>query len=253
VVVSVTTPQREGVSQSYPVVVQLIEVSDFGVRAAEIWLSRQETPLRFVLFPMLHLGSVEYYAEVTHRVRQCQLVVAEGVVGKSAALTALTAVYRIPGRGNRHGLTTQDIDLSSLDVPLINPDITSEQFNAGWRGLPVLFRLGVAILAPLLGVWVALVGLRVALARHLEIDDLPTRGEILASRGRLEQLEQLVIHSRDKRLIDCIEDIHQRHALDKIDVAVVYGAAHMRALVEYLSVRHDYFAKDAQWITVFDF
>lgn len=71
---------------------QLIEVSDFGVRSAEIWLGRVETPLRFALFPVLHLGTAAYYEEVTRRLQRCQLVVAEGISGRSIAVTALTAV-----------------------------------------------------------------------------------------------------------------------------------------------------------------
>jgi len=233
--------------------VQLIEVSDFGVRSAEIWLGRVETPLRFVLFPMLHLGTAAFYEEVTRRLQSCQLVVAEGISGRSPAVTALTAAYRIPGRSKRLGLTTQPMDLSSLDVPMINPDVTGEQFNAGWRRLPILSRLTVMALVPIFGIWMTLVGTRVALARYLELDDLPTREEMMAATGRWERVEDLIGHDRDTRLLKCIDDIHQRRSSEEIDVAIVYGAAHMRAVVHYLSGRYHYFAKEAEWMTVFDF
>jgi hypothetical protein len=63
--------------------VQLIEVSVTGVRSAAITLRRADTPLRFVLLPMLHLGSPAFYREVTERLGRCQVVVAEGIRGRS--------------------------------------------------------------------------------------------------------------------------------------------------------------------------
>ena len=46
---------------------QLIEVTDFGVLSAVIWLRRTGTPLRFVLFPMLHLGTAAFYEDLIDR------------------------------------------------------------------------------------------------------------------------------------------------------------------------------------------
>jgi hypothetical protein len=49
--------------------VQIAEDSIVGVRAAVITLSRQETPLRSQLYPMLHIGDRGYYREITRRLR----------------------------------------------------------------------------------------------------------------------------------------------------------------------------------------
>lgn len=38
-----------------------------------------------------------------------------------------------------------------------------------------------------------------------------------------------------------------------LEVGVVYGAAHVRAVVHYLLDRYSYFAVDAKWMTVFEF
>jgi len=54
---------------------QLIDVTDFGVRSAVVWLQRRETPLRFTLFPMVHLGTTAFYADVTRRLERCRVVV----------------------------------------------------------------------------------------------------------------------------------------------------------------------------------
>jgi hypothetical protein len=88
---------------------QIIEVSDLGVRSAVIWLQRRETPMRFVLFPMLHLGTPSFYAEVTRRLRACDLVVAEGIRGRSIQASALTLTYRLSGGARRGGLVVQGL------------------------------------------------------------------------------------------------------------------------------------------------
>ena len=62
---------------------QLVEASSFAVRSAVIQLRRPGTPLGFVLFPMIHLATPAFYAEVMTRLAGCQLIVAEGGRGSS--------------------------------------------------------------------------------------------------------------------------------------------------------------------------
>src|SRR5262245_56591605 len=58
---------------------QLIESTGYGVRSAVLTLERRGPSSRFVLFPMLHLGSPEYFHEVHERLRACDVLVVEGV------------------------------------------------------------------------------------------------------------------------------------------------------------------------------
>jgi hypothetical protein len=235
---------------------QIIEVTDFGVRSAVIWMKRRETPLRFVLFPMLHLGTPAFYADVNQRLSKCHLIVEEGVGGGSIAVAALTSAFRIPGKSRRQGLVTQSMDLSSPDVETLSPDINADQFNAGWRRLPVLFRALVLVLVPLFGVWLTLVGPRRAFTKSLAFDDLPSRKEIeemAALTGALEKLDDLIMKDRDASLLACLDDIHGLRCAEPIDVGIVYGAHHMRAVVVHLSGRYHYWAADAEWMTVLDF
>jgi hypothetical protein len=57
---------------------QFIESSIIGLRSAVTTFTRQATPLRFVLFPMVHVGEQQFYDEVAARARLCQVIVAEG-------------------------------------------------------------------------------------------------------------------------------------------------------------------------------
>ncbi len=87
---------------------QLIEVSLTGVRSAVITLQSPATAMRIILFPMVHLGSPDYYRSVTARLAGCDLIVAEGISGKSVTAWALTLAYRLPARSHRLALTVQD-------------------------------------------------------------------------------------------------------------------------------------------------
>ena len=44
---------------------QIIEASVIGVRSAAITFRRSDTPMQFVLFPMLHVGTPVLYKRVT--------------------------------------------------------------------------------------------------------------------------------------------------------------------------------------------
>jgi hypothetical protein len=57
---------------------QFIESSIIGLRSAVTTFTRPATPLRFTLFPMVHVGEQQFYDEVAARARLCQVIVAEG-------------------------------------------------------------------------------------------------------------------------------------------------------------------------------
>ncbi|WP_235437560.1 hypothetical protein [Micromonospora sp. RV43] len=72
---------------------QIIEHSVLGTRSAVLRLRRPGSRLEFLVFPMLHVASPALYAAVTKRLRECDLLVVEGVSGRSAVGSALTLTY----------------------------------------------------------------------------------------------------------------------------------------------------------------
>lgn len=231
---------------------QLIEVSVTGVRSAVITLQAAGTPMRIVLFPMIHLGTRDFYQSVTARLADCHLIVAEGIAGRPAAVSALTLAYRLPARRRRLALTVQQIDYASLGIPVIRPDITAQQFRKRWRSVPALQRVAVWCLVPPFGLAFALLGTRRTLSRHLGTDDLPTHLEDQV-RQAIPKLTELILDHRDAQLADCLASIHQARQAENINVAVVYGAGHMPALTLELLRRYGYRPRKAEWLTVFDF
>jgi hypothetical protein len=232
--------------------VQFIEVSVTGVRSAVITLRAPGRPQRIVLFPMLHLGTPAFYADVTARLGQCPVVLAEGIRDRSLVTRALTISYRLPGRRARLGLVEQRIDYSRLNAEVIHPDMTARQLRAGWRALPALHRLLLPLLAPVVGAVLWLAGTRRALARHAATEDLPDLAEVLL-RDQAPALTGLLLDQRDALLAAALGEVLGQHGDEAIDIAVVYGAGHMAGLTRYLAASYGYRPRTAEWLTVFDF
>lgn len=246
---------------------QIVEVSMVGVRASVLRLTRRDTPLRFEIFPMVHIGEPAFYAAVAERLRRCDLIVAEGVGGSdtpdgrvrsdaamsgSAAVSALTFSYRLPAWFQRSGLVEQNIPFRSLGVPVHCPDMTDEQFAAGWQAVPGWQRALALVVSPLVGLDRLVFGSRRALARHLELTDLDWHDQ-MADIDSMDELLELLGDQRDRLLLAALDAIHQHRATEPITVAVVYGAQHVAPVVHGMAALHGYGVRGAEWLTVFDF
>src|SRR5437764_12217193 len=84
---------------------QIIETSAFGVRAAVCALRRADGPLTFVLLPMVHAGSRAYFVEIERRLRNCDVIFAEGV--RSRRVDYITWSYKIVNMSRGLGHMTQ--------------------------------------------------------------------------------------------------------------------------------------------------
>jgi hypothetical protein len=230
---------------------QIIETTGLSVRSSVITLGRAGTPLQFVLFPMIHLAEPAFYDEVTGRLKDCDLVVAEGV-GKSAMVTAMTLAFRT-ARFGRTGLVMQQIPLASLGVPVMNPDMTGADFNGAWSRLPLMVRFTAAALFPPVLLAMLMLGTRRLLASQLRLDDLPPREELLRDSQLLDHVDSVVVKQRDERIVKSLSEIHERRSAEPIRVAVLYGAGRVPALVRYLARRYGYWPHSGEWLTVFRF
>ena len=112
-------------------------------------LEKRDSRVRFALFPMIHLGAPDFYAEVAQRLRQCDLILTEGVGGRRTSVVTLS--YRLAGRIRRFGLVEQrhSLQLRRLGIPFENVDATAAQFGRSWRKAPQYIRLLLLVGAPL--------------------------------------------------------------------------------------------------------
>lgn len=229
---------------------QVIEVTGYAVRSAVITMRRRESPLRFVLFPMMHVASPTFYRQVTARLAACDLIVAEGIRGKSRQVSTLTLAYRFAPRRARNGLELQNYQqLLPAGVPVVNPDVTAAEAVAQLRTLPRWMYWGLLVGAPIFGLILALRGPRAFLDEDLVVEDLPSthRAEWLAD----DRMDEAFGGERDRRLLDALSAIHTERHDEPITVAIVYGAGHIPAVTAGLHNRHGYRPRDAEWLTVY--
>lgn len=233
---------------------QIIEVTDLWVRSGAIRFKRRDTPLEFVVYPMIHMAAASFYTQVAARVKHADIAVVEGVgrSGKdgSALVRALTLSYRVLRFNRRVRLVEQDIDYEALGVEVVRPDVTSAEFKEGWRLVPLRHRLGVWLLLPVVLLVRLLGGTRTIWSRSMEQNDLPTPEEEDLI-DAMPELDAAFGGRRDDRLLAALRQIHEDRGDDAIEVAIVYGAGHVPTIVRGLG-RLGYRPRSSEWLVVAD-
>ncbi|MER7892898.1 hypothetical protein ABTX15_24060 [Micromonospora sp. NPDC094482] len=230
---------------------QIIEHSIIGTRSAVVRLRRPGSQLQFVLFPMLHVASPQFYTAVAERLRRCDVLVVEGVSGRSVLGWAITLTYRVMPANKRSGLVVDNIAYRSLGVELINPDVTAAEFAQGWRAMPLRHRALMWCVIPFVAVAQFFGGTRRLLSPEVELNDLPSAtDETYAVSEFAEHFERTFGGDRDERLLAALSELIRTRSSEPIDVAIVYGAGHVPAIVRGLVDRHGYRPRTAEWITV---
>jgi len=230
---------------------QFIERNSYNIRAAVYELKHPHDTLEFVLFPMIHVGAFDYYRQVRQLLEKCDRILFEGVRGLRARLLTLT--YRFMVRRKRLKLVTQnELRLRDLGERLIHADVDAATFENAWSNVPVWVRIILACAVPLYSLYLFAFATRKSIAQGLELDDLPTREETLNSSDKSEMVEHVLLHSRDAHLVEVIGDIHSKTRHEPLRVAILYGAAHMRAVSRYLIGTLGYRVVRGNWVTVFE-
>jgi hypothetical protein len=231
---------------------QFIEKNSFNVRSAVYRLKKDGAGLEFLLFPMIHVGSKEFYDDVSRRLATCDLILAEGVNSRKAHL--LTLSYRIVKKIRRMDLVTQrdGMKISGFRDKIINSDMDGRAFDERWSALPLGLRAQLLLFLPIYVVNLFLFGTRETLAENMAFEDLPSSDEILLQDESFDKLDALLMDERDRRLNTHLQKLYDSHRQDKKIVGVVYGARHMRNIIRFLLGRLNYRVAKAEWVTVFD-
>jgi hypothetical protein len=231
---------------------QFIEKNSFNVRSAIYRMQREDDGLEFILFPMVHVGSKEFYSEVSRRLAECDLILAEGVDSRKVSL--LTRSYRIVKKIRRMDLVTQQegMKVSAFRKKIMNTDIEGSAFDERWSLLPLKLKAQIFFLMPVYVLYLLLFGTRETIAENIALEDLPSSEEITFQDDDFDRLDALVIDERDRRLIRNIERLHETNGKDRKTVGIVYGAMHMRNVTSFLLGKLKYRVAKAEWVTVFN-
>jgi hypothetical protein len=232
---------------------QFIEKNSFNVRSAICLLKNENCGIEFRLFPMVHIGSKDFYNHVSEKLSECDLILAEGVKSKKGNI--LTFSYSIVKKIKRMDLITQKegLNLSVFADKIRNTDIKGQDFDDNWSTLSIVFRLSLFVIIPFYVVYLYAFGTREIIAKHIAVDDLPTSDEVLFSDQNTEELEKILIDKRDKVLIESIEELIQENKSNPTQVGILYGAFHMRNIFDYLLNKKNYKIVESEWLTVFEF
>jgi hypothetical protein len=230
---------------------QFIEKNSFNVRSAVYRLKKDGSVLEFLIFPMIHVGSSEFYEEISNRLASCDLILAEGVKSRRASL--LTLSYRIVKRIRRMDLVTQHdgMRVEYFREKLLNTDIESAAFDERWSALPISLRAQIFVLLPVYVVYLFLFGTRETLAENIALDDLPSSEEVLSKDEDFESFDSLVIDERDRILVEHIARLEVQQQDAKL-IGIVYGAGHMRNTMRFLMQKLNYRISKSEWVKVFD-
>jgi len=223
--------------------VQYIESSVVGVRSAVITLKRRTTPLRFVLFPMVHVAERSFYDEVTTRLRGCDHIVAEGTPSHYSPMQTWMAKLRFDD------LVDQ---LVGLDLERIGPPVQWE-FQApepprstGEQAVRTATDAAAAVLLKAMGRY----GSPRKLPNLDEADEHDDRWDRAEAGGIGSYLNKKVLANRDEVLVKALSAIHRERYPEQVTIGVVWGAMHMPAVVDRLGETYKYYVESAEWLTV---
>ena len=230
---------------------QIVESSVWGLRTARLSLKSPHSDIRITLFPMVHAGEPGFFQAVYTDAFAHDVVLVEGV--RSPIMRRLTRSYRwIDGSKSLNLVVQPPYPLqANCHARIVHADLSGEAFRKAWLQVPFRVRAFAYVAAPAIGAWVRWIASRALLAKHLSLDDLSSREEILRFNPETAVLDKAILHARDACLVEHLREQLDDPAPAGRSLAIVYGASHMRAVLGELTHRHGYRVERGDWLTVF--
>ena len=228
---------------------QIIESSVYGVRSAIYRLEPRRTGPAFTLFPMIHVGEPAYYDDISRRLADCDLILYEGV--RLRPPLGLLMPHEAVAGNPRLGLVSQyTMKTDHIQEKMVHADVSAEEFRERWRSIPIRRQLILYLTAPLMLLYCRYLLTRRILARHMGLMLKKSRDEILY-RDDDDPFRAIILGWRDEQLITQIEKYRHSPTHADHNIAVLYGANHMRAVLRHLLNEADYRVADGEWTVVF--
>lgn len=213
-------------------------------------LKKSGDALEFLLLPMLHVGTQEFYDEVGRRLMACDLVFAEGIDSKRARLISLP--YRLAARSFRLNLVSQTnaLNVSNFKNKIVATDLTGASFDKNWSQLQLRLRITLLIAMPLSAIYLFFFVDRRKLANYILQKN--STSEYDRDDG-FEEFARLVGGDRNRKLIQHIQQLYEERKKEPLTIGIPYGAKHMSRIMKFLLNRLGYRVIAFERITIFDF
>ncbi len=203
------------------------------------------------LFPMVHLAQQSFYDDVKSKLQKCETICVEGV--RSRKVLRLTSSYRFAVKNPKLNLVLQSkIKSSDMSGDIINIDVDPCEFDRKWAARSFRLKVEAFFLSPLFGFYMRFFGTREKIAKAMNMDVLKSREDILWSTPQSDEMNDMILHWRDLELLKKLDNELSVSLNKKNDIAIVFGAGHMRAIIRHLCDVRGYRVGASEWMTVFD-
>jgi hypothetical protein len=183
-----------------------------------------DTKLKVTTYPMVHIGDQQYYDRLSAELARCRYALLEGVSWRLG--DAKRPLYDLVARNL--GMVPQEHALRvPASVVRINIDMMRSEFRVRLFSLPLRYIAMVVLLRRLLWLLTLPPGFRVEAVR-LGI----LRRSRKRSRDEETPLSQLIVGSRDRRIVENLAKVFREHSQTDVPsyAGIVFGAAHMPAI-----------------------
>lgn len=226
------------------------EATNFGLRVVTFQMvNPEDKKVKIRLLPMVHIGSKKYYQEVEKYLEISDIILFEGNSFKSWKVK----INNNERTAKKLNLVTQlkELNLSQYKHKLINADYDQKSGAKSWKNLSFLDKLKYNVIFP---IWIYfqdrnLTRLKFAkyFMRSIQDQEL-IYGPFMDNK---EKIKKFVHENRDKRVFEELEKLLQKEFSKETQIAVVYGAGHMKSISRYLMDKKNYKSLNAEFIEVF--
>lgn len=230
---------------------RFVEKTESELQVIVHYLKKSADGPEFVLFPMIHLGSEEFYGEIARRLEDCDVILAEGINSRRGRL--LTLPYRIAAKSWRIRLQVQDkaLNLSRFKDRIIKSDLDLASFEEGWSSLSLRIRAYFLFAMPLATFYMFFLCNRESLAGRMLGKRQSSHSS--ARDDDVEQFARLLGGERNRVLMEHIRRLHKTSKKQNVRIAIPYGAKHMSRITKCLLGQLGYRVIRKELLTVFEF
>ncbi|NKB31475.1 MAG: hypothetical protein GKR91_00035 [Pseudomonadales bacterium] len=157
--------------------------------------------------------------------------------------------YKILQKKKSLGLELQSkaLDIENMPIQKIHGDVTTEEFDKSWRQIPLWFRAIVLVCAPMYGIYRYIFTDRDSLAKDHSVESVSLKSDLDDSQESIK-FEEAILHDRDSKLVEVLEEHITTHGNKPETTAIVYGARHIPAVVALLSRKYGFKVTKSDWV-----